>query len=510
MPQIGIKKCVTLAVALRGTQRLTRRPLHLALPLALVAAVLSVPSAGAAPDPATPGPVARANCGPGSAPETGVQGQVPRADRDSGRSAKGYWCNMSLIGQYQGKGAGVVSATYDHCSYTGTFTGSVAGGPRGVEVLDVSDPANPTVTTTLTSPAMSTVTWESLKVNHKRGLLAAVGVPVFPGEGVATFDIYDISEDCTQPRLLNRVPGTKNISKPLPILGAHEGAFSPDGETYYATGAYSGALTAIDVKDPKRPKVVFSGVTGLTNHGLSISKDGNTMYGVTLSPAGIQILDVSDIQARKPAPQLRQISGLTWPDGLLSQMTIPFTSKGHKYLVAVDEGDNGGVRMINIDDPERPFIAKRYTLEISLPKNLHLRQRDVGGNGLFGYEAHYCSLNRHVNPTALACGYFQSGIRIFDIRNPLRPREIAYFNPPAQTGKTLADLPNSTHAFVVNAPPLLSMNSLTLQNIAESVVNPDMTADWCMSPPEFVNGQIWVTCNDNGFLALKFTNGARP
>ncbi len=34
--------------------------------------------------------VAPANCGPGSRPETGLQGQVPVADRVSGRSKSGY------------------------------------------------------------------------------------------------------------------------------------------------------------------------------------------------------------------------------------------------------------------------------------------------------------------------------------------------------------------------------------------------------------------------------------
>src|SRR2546425_10949205 len=49
----------------------------------------------------TQGPVPRAGCGPGSNPETGqVQGEVTIADRESGRSSEGYWCNVELVGRY--------------------------------------------------------------------------------------------------------------------------------------------------------------------------------------------------------------------------------------------------------------------------------------------------------------------------------------------------------------------------------------------------------------------------
>jgi len=44
------------------------------------------------------GPVPRADCGPGSTPETGQhQGEVTIADRESGRSAQPYSCNMELV-----------------------------------------------------------------------------------------------------------------------------------------------------------------------------------------------------------------------------------------------------------------------------------------------------------------------------------------------------------------------------------------------------------------------------
>jgi hypothetical protein len=374
--------------------------------------------------------------------------------------------------------------------------------------VDASDPRNPRQTDLLNSTAFAVSTWEGMKVSAKRGLLAGASVQVLPGIGVGALDVYDVSKDCAHPKLLNGT-GIGKLTKPILVVG-HEGNFTPDGKTYYSTSAYTGTITAADLSNPSNPKLVFVGNAGLTNHGFSFSDDGKTMYGVTALPAGLQIIDVSDIQARKPIPRLRLIGHVTWgDDGLFSQMTIPFTKDGHPWLYVVDEAGNGGIRLIDIKNPKEPRIARQMRLEIGQATNRALRAADVGGDGLFGYESHYCTIDRPVDPTALACGYFQSGIRVFDIRNLQSPREVAYYNPGAKTGSTLAQIPNSAHALITYAPPLLSFKSLTFQTLADSL-KPDLTADWCMSPPEFRGKQLWVTCNDNGFLALEFTNGAYP
>jgi len=95
-----------------------------------------------------------AECGAGSVPETGVQGQVPLTDRESGRSKQGYRCNMELVGQYQGEGSTWVNPSYKTCSYMGTtFSGIPTKVSQGVQVIDARDPANPVLSTNLTSPA---------------------------------------------------------------------------------------------------------------------------------------------------------------------------------------------------------------------------------------------------------------------------------------------------------------------------------------------------------------------
>lgn len=452
--------------------------------------------------------IPRARCGPGSSLETGVQGQVPRKDRDSKRSMKGYRCNLRKLGQFQGVGGGIVNPTYKNCVYFGSFNTGILGKNAGVQVVDASDPRRPRQTALLNSTAFKVSTWEGMKVNAKRGLLVGASVQVIPGIGTGALDVYDVSKDCAHPKLLNGT-GLGNLTKPILVVG-HEGSFAPDGRTYYSTSAYTGTITATDLTDPANPKLIFGGSAGPTNHGLSISNDGKTMYGVTALPAGLQIIDVSEVQERDPSPSLRLIGQLAWGgDGLFSQMTIPFTKNGRKWLYVVDEAGNGGIRLVDIQNPKAPKIVRQMRLEIGQAKNVALRAEDVGGDGLFGYESHYCSIDRPTDPTALACGYFQSGIRVFDIRKLQSPREVAYYNPGAKTGSTLAQIPNSAHALITYAPPALSFQSLTFQTLVDSL-RPDLTADWCMSPPQFRGKQLWVTCNDNGFLALEFTNGAYP
>ena len=154
---------------------------------------------------------------------------------------------------------------------------------------------------------------------------------------------------------------------------------------------------------------------------------------------------------------------------------------------------------------------------------------DPARNGAFSYEAHYCDVDRVESPTAMACGYFQSGIRVFDIRDPREPREIAYFNPPAQPDAA-PRLRGSLHAYGGGVLPVISDQNASGENplaltpylfdyvaavpellaMGLGAVHGEMSADWCSSPPRFVGEQLWVTCMDNGFLVLEFENGVYP
>jgi hypothetical protein len=469
-----------------------------------------------------------AHCGPGSVPEHGVQGEVPLKDRHDGRSQLGYRCNLVLLGQHQGQGAGWQNAWYGHCDYYDTKTGEDPSRfpngngnvqkVRGVQVLDVSNPRHPHLTTHLDTPAMDGP-WESMKVNQKRGLLAGVGGFGVDGEGPLYFDVYDVKHDCEHPKLLS--------STPVNAVIGHEGNWAPDGKTYYS--GTSPQSSAIDVTDPRNPRLVtfFPG----SGHGLGVSPDGKLLYGCASaggqaaadptdpataeSGSGLIVTDVSEIQDRRAAPVTTPVGHVFWSDGGVCQHFIPVFYGKKAFVVGVDEGagaccgnpgtpglDVGGdpagaARLIDVADPANPKIVSVLRLAIQTPKYYDRNQADIAGDGLFGYEAHYCAVDRQYNPTAVACGYFQSGIRVFDIRDPFHPREIAYFNPPAQATKH-GTLNGSEHdGGSTNSQP------------------PNDTTDWCTSQIRFytaLNGthELWAQCQDNGFMTLKFTNHSYP
>ncbi|MBH0779844.1 hypothetical protein IT779_26580 [Nocardia sp. NEAU-351] len=453
---------------------------------------------------------ARATCAPGSSPETGLQGDVPVADRDNGRSTKGYTCNITRVGSYGGYGGGVVSGVFDTCAYIGSFIpGSFHGPAVGVQVLDIADPADPVLAGALTEPAMLAGTWESLKVHTGRKLLVAAGAPFLTGAGLMS--VYDIS-DCRNPRLLNTGAGS-SLSLPLPIT-AHEGGFSPDGNTYWSSGTAPGLVSAVDLRDPTQPKVVWQGMPGPSMHGMGFSPDGNRMY-LTNNLGGVTIMDISAVQRRDPDPSVPILSETTWTDGWATQHAIPVTYGGTPYLFAPDEAGSGGVKLVDVSNEARPRVVNSIKLEINLPENLDTALASSMGGSIFSYDPHYCSADRPADPTALACGWFGSGIRVFDVRDPFHVKEIAYYNPPARKNDADAIVNSAHKTMSVIGAPILGTGAI-MQAIAAGVFDPaqalssrtgqvvfgDMSTDWCTSPPHWRADQLWVSCNDNTYNVL--------
>ncbi len=424
-------------------------------------------------------PTPRADCGPGSRPETGIQGRVSREDHTSGRAAEGFTCNMEVVGSYakpsaQGTVGGFkveryVDSSGRECAYydaTLLFPTNLVDAEVGVNVLDMSDPSHPKLTATLVTPAMQSP-HESLVLSQKRGLLAAVlGNPAF---NVGVVDVYDISEDC-------RFPVLKS-SSPIGVFG-HESGMAPDGRTFYSASPGTETIVAVDISNPSSPTPLWLG--NYDSHGLSISDDGNRAYVAGVG-SGLIILDTSEIQARVPNPTVSEVARLQWKSMSIPQNAIPVTIDGHPYVVEIDEFGAqdavGAGRIIDIGDETKPRVISNLRLEVHQPENFDAQANDPGTlSPIQGYAGHYCNVPQRTDPGIVACSMILSGLRVFDIRDPHNPREIAYFNAPV-------------------TPRAASEGS-----------------NYAMSSPSFVpeRGEIWYSDGFSGFYALRVTNGVWP
>jgi hypothetical protein len=431
-------------------------------------------------------PTPQARCGRGSHPLRGQEGRVTASALSSPAGAHGYSCNLSLVSHQGTFGgykvwryvdrAGHVCAFYD-TSLIYPFNAVSLSGPssNGVVVLNMKDPAHPVQTDALTTVPMLSP-HESLNLNRKRGLLAAdMGNPAtYPG----LMSIYDVGRDCLHPTL----DATYRAAR-----FGHESGFSPDGRTFWISGASEG-LAAVDVSNPKHPKTIWQGNEFV--HGLSISNNGDTAYAADPINGDLTILNVSQIQHRVPHPKVSEISRLTWREVSIPQNAYPMTIKGRRYLLEFDEfafrfnppADKyvGAARIVDTSHAAHPRIVSDIRLKVNQPATHKADSKDPQPfySTMLGYSAHYCSIPREVNPGIVACSFTNSGLRVFNIQNPAHPREVGYFVAPS----------------------------------AHSTQNGFSGSNFAMSKPAFdpVHRELWYTDASSGFYVLKLAKSVWP
>lgn len=252
-------------------------------------------------------------------------------------------------------------------------------------------------------------------------------------------DIYDAS-DCARPKFLTTFNFPENI---------HNLTFSPDGSRVYATLP----LQAVDVHDPGHP--VYLGnleqqipqsnlfqQAGVPNasylaHEVWTSSDGNLLYlgGQTPTFGWFTIADITGWPARKPTVlsqvegrghsiRLATINGRTYAlhseesivgptaKGCVSPTLNPFAGAAQPWLS-------------DVSDPTRPLMhLSQLTLAINDPANC-AREAADGENA----SVHYHDVDNPQRTTFVMASMWNAGLRIFDVRRPLQPKEVAYFNP---------------------------------------------------------------------------------
>jgi len=435
----------------------------------------SLASAQAIAPDGFPGSIPRATCAPGDHTESGLQGETTVQERFSGDSETAYNCNLELIGEepqdtYQGAYSQDGPAYYDVCAYYGNDRPATG---QGIKVIDASDPQHPVVAASLTDSPAALNPHETVHTNANTRLLVA-GQTDGPN-----FSVYDIS-DCRHPVL----KGGVNFSS---STFHHMGNFAPDGKTYYASqNGPRHSLYPFDVSDPTHPQALppWEYLGDGAPHSLNLNPDGflpgvpegallfagqASSFPFTTGGDGLVVQDVSDYQFRRPNPQIRIISKLFWTDQGTAESMIPVKIKGHPYLISTDEAGGasgaggwaaacmrgasafGYPQIIDIADVANPKIVAKLRLEVSDPANCEsLRLEtppDVPGtapgtnlpaiSGTTNYSEEACVADNPDDTKMLACGAQNAGLRVFDVSDPIHPKEIAYWKSGAPRTRIL-------------------------------------------------------------------------
>src|SRR5947207_1523156 len=498
--------------------------------------------ANADPVPLT-GSVPKADCGPGDHTESGLQGQTTTEERFSGDSKLGYNCNLELVGRYRGEGAYSQDgpAYAGDCAYYGTDHNTSLQQHHGVTVIDASDPQHPQPSAYLDDTAAALVPHETVQTNDRSHLL------VLGQSNGPDFAVYDISADCRHPVLKADIQ--------LPGSQGHMGAFAPDGRTYYETQSFRGIggfLYIVDLTDPSHPQELppWQFFTDGRPHGLELNPEGflpgvhegTRVYAgqigsfpFTGGGDGLVIEDVSDYQFRRPNPQIRIVSKLFWTDQGTAEAMIPVKIRGGSYIISTDEaGGAGGAggwaaacargasafgypQIIDVNDETNPKIIAKLRLEVNDPANcaalLAETPPDPPGtapgtnlppiSGTTNYSEETCVADNPKNAKMIACSFQNAQLRVFDVRDPTNPKEIAYWKEGAVRTRVL---PASG-----SWAPGVDRTVDKIAHWVRWVVAGNGKGNGNVSGRGNVNGnptelQLWTVSDGHGFQVLRFTD----
>jgi hypothetical protein len=320
---------------------------------------------------------------------------------------------------------------------------------RGVAIVDVADPARPTVVGEIGPPdeGLPGMSSRELRAVPSANLLVVMnlacsptlhGCAGAPAEG-ENIKLYDIT-DRRAPRLTATYLVIGNVRFPR---GPHEMFLwsEPGGRTLLLIAAPPSppSLEIVDITE-RTPRFVTSwdpvrdgGLdgTGTDNilHSVSTSDDGRVGY-LSHQTGGLALVDLSDVIDEHDPPAIRMVTppaqALDWaPPGMgpHSAVAVP----GRPLLVVTEEiypmpyGIGcpwGHLRTVDISDPTRPVVAG----EFELPEN---RADCASFPPYTAFTAH----NATVTHDLALVTWYAGGLQAIDLSDAAHPAHLAELRP---------------------------------------------------------------------------------
>ena len=311
---------------------------------------------------------------------------------------------------------------------------------RGWSVLDVTDPTTPQLVTYIPGPEN---TW-TIQIQVAEGKMITALERIAPGWGgvdgqafAEGFFIFDVSEP-TKPRRIGHFQTGST--------GTHRNFYDGGNFIHAAAGAPGMAgkiYRIVDIADPAKPREVgqFSlpeQASGAATSGLKFSLHGpahieGTRAYLPYGDGGAIILDISELSRPRMVSQLA-FRGITATQGIHTFLPLPRRKIALINDEAIRENGDENLNMAGVVDISNESQPRLISL-FPLPEP----PAETGLNNFYEKGGRFGPHNQH-HPNHQACleerddmaylTYFNAGLRIYDIRDPRAPKEIAYFIPP--------------------------------------------------------------------------------
>ncbi|MBK7404875.1 MAG: choice-of-anchor B family protein [Phycisphaerales bacterium] len=289
---------------------------------------------------------------------------------------------------------------------------AIMGLERGYGFVEITDPANPVILTTISGPAS---VWHDVKVigQYAYGVSEA-------GSGIQVMDLTNIDA------------GTVTLVKNKTQQGhssTHNIVSNPDSGYLYLCGAniQNGGLVAVSTANPTDPTIVGAWGDMYVHDAQVVSYTSGPYAGREIAfcfsgfsggwnQTGLRIVDVTD------KSNMHTLATVSWSGAEYSHQG--WLSEDRRYIYVDDELDEyyGDVsqtttRIFDVQDLLNPTFMGTFTTGLdSIDHNQYTH------NGMI-FQSDY-----------------RSGLRVFDAADPTHPTEVAYFdtfpanNDPAFNG----------------------------------------------------------------------------
>jgi choice-of-anchor B domain-containing protein len=300
--------------------------------------------------------------------------------------------NMNLLSNWDNNSYPLTSFNTQYTSVWGYAANgreyAILGSAAGANFIDVTVPTSPTLVSFQPGGSSSSVWREYRTYGTYCYAIADQGA----GSSLQIFDLSGL------PTTVTKVYDSQAIFSRAHTLFIDNGRLYISGSTVQNQG-----ILVLDIAtNPASPTLLANFVLGGYTHDVFVKRD--TLYGFFGNSGVVLGIDFSDLN--NPIPLA---DNQTYPErGYAHQ---GWATEGLDYLYWADETHNTGIKVADIRNPNAINVVNTFRSTLLAPSFTNSVPH-----------------NMYIRDSMLYVAYYHDGLQVFDIRNPVNPTRVAYYD----------------------------------------------------------------------------------